>query len=108
MVINVVYNKPHFDKALEEAASNLVVVEFTAHWCNASASSLKKVADLAAANPTVAFIKVDAEKNSEISNLYKVNSLPTFLFLKDGVQVDRMDYSLPSELEQKVKKHKPV
>jgi hypothetical protein len=32
-------------------------------------------------------IKVDAEKNGEISDLYKVNSLPTFLFLKGGVLV---------------------
>ncbi|CAL8133846.1 unnamed protein product [Orchesella dallaii] len=106
MPINVVYNRPHFDKQLEEAGGRLVVIEFTAQWCNASATSLKKVSDLAANNPDVAFIKIDAEKNRDVSDLYNVNALPTFIFLKAGVQVDRMDYSLPSELEQKVNKYK--
>jgi len=106
MVFNVVYNKPHLDKALEEAGDNLVVLEFWANWCNASATSLKKVSDLQAKNPSVYFIKVDCEKTREVSDAYKVNSLPTFVFLKSGAQLDRMDYSLPTELEQKVNKYK--
>jgi thioredoxin 1 len=85
--LSFISQQPHFDKAVEEAGENLIVIEFTAHWCTASASSLTKVNQLAAKNPNVAFIKVDADKNSDISNQYNVNSLPTFLFLKKGVQV---------------------
>lgn len=37
----------------------------------------------------VAFIKIDAEKNRDVSDMYNVNALPTFLFLKAGVQVEK-------------------
>jgi thioredoxin-like negative regulator of GroEL len=51
----------------------------------------------------VVFLKVDVDECQEIAMASNVAAMPTFVFLKDGSEVDRMQGANPNELEAKIK-----
>lgn len=67
-----------------------VVVDVWADWCgpcHALAPQFAAAAD--ALEGKARFVKLDADKNQKIVKQYKVRSLPTLLYFKDGELVDR-------------------
>lgn len=67
-----------------------VVVDVWADWCGPCkmlAPNFKAAAD--ELDGKARFVKLDADKNQKLSRKYKVMSLPTVLFFKDGELVDR-------------------
>lgn len=50
----------------------------------------------------VNFCKVDVDVGKELSELHGVNCMPTFVFLKDGIEVDRLEGADQEELKRKV------
>ena len=67
-----------------------VVVDVWADWCgpcHALAPQFAAAAD--ALEGKARFVKLDADKNQKIVKQYKVRSLPTILYFKDGELVDR-------------------
>ena len=70
--------------------SKPVVVDVWADWCGPCkmlAPNFKAAAD--ELGDKARFVKLDADKNQKLVRKYKVMSLPTILFFKDGKVVDR-------------------
>lgn len=101
------YNSYSFDKII--TSNKLVLVDFYATWC---APCKKMSPDIEKIKTDfkgkVEVVKVDVEVNKEISNLYKVQSVPTILLFKNGKQVwmqnkaltyDEMSLKLKTELK---------
>ena len=101
------YNSYSFDKII--TSNKLVLVDFYAPWCapcKKMSPDLEKIkADF---KGKVEVIKVDVEVNKEVSDLYKVQSVPTILLFKNGKQVwmqnkaltyDEMSLKLKTELK---------
>ena len=101
------YNSYSFDKII--TSNKLVLVDFYAPWCapcKEMSPDLEKIkADF---KGKVEVIKVDVEVNKEVSDLYKVQSVPTILLFKNGKQVwmqnkaltyDEMSLKLKTELK---------
>lgn len=95
-----------FDAALAEAkASNkLVFVDFYADWCGPCKHMSEKIFPLAEVgeyfNAKFISVKIDTEvaSNKKLVKQYKVNSMPTFLFLDgDGKVLSTLTGSLPAE-----------
>ena len=73
-----------------EDAKGVVLVDFFATWCGPcqmSAPIIDKMADDYAGKATI--VKVDVDQAREPATKYGVMSIPTFVVLKDGQEVDR-------------------
>ena len=66
------------------SADHVVVVDFFATWCG-PCKMLAPVLEKAAEELTnVQFYKVDIDEEMELANQYKIMTVPTLLFFKDG------------------------
>ena len=66
------------------SADQVVVVDFFATWCG-PCKMLTPVLEKAAEELTnVQFYKVDIDEEMELANQYKIMTVPTLLFFKDG------------------------
>ncbi|XP_011553485.3 glutaredoxin 3 [Plutella xylostella] len=88
---------------------NLTVVHFSADWaaqCGQVSDVLKELAKLPEIQASGAkFCICDAEKLSEASLKYKVDSVPTVILFKNGNLLDRVDGADASQISAKVKAH---
>uniref|UniRef100_A0A1B6FH87 Thioredoxin domain-containing protein n=1 Tax=Cuerna arida TaxID=1464854 RepID=A0A1B6FH87_9HEMI len=86
--------------------NELVVVHFYADWAEQCKNmdsvliELSKRPDLQG----VKFAKLSAEDIPEVSLAFKITAVPTFVLLRKGTQVDRVDGANAAELTQKVTK----
>jgi thiol-disulfide isomerase/thioredoxin len=67
------------------------VVHFWAAWCEPCKFLDSVLAQLAADQPAVAALRVEAEEAADISEQYNVSVVPYFLFLRDGKVVDSLE-----------------
>jgi thioredoxin 1 len=67
-----------------------VIIDFYADWCGPCKRLGAALQEVAPITPTVLIIKVDVETYATIAERYKVQSLPTMLFFRDGQQVHKM------------------
>ncbi|XP_053606096.1 glutaredoxin 3 [Plodia interpunctella] len=88
---------------------SLSVVHFSADWaeqCSQVTEVLKELLNLPEIKSSGSqFAVCDAEKLSEISLQYKVDSVPTVMLFKNNVQVDRVDGADAAQITAKVKNH---
>lgn len=94
-----------FDSAI---GSNLVVVvDCWAAWCYPCRMIAPIVEDLAAEYGSVAmFAKLNVDENPSTAMRYSIQSIPTILIIKNGVEVGRVIGAVPkAEIEAALKKH---
>jgi thioredoxin 1 len=48
------------------------------------------------------FLKVDVDEVADVTSEWDIRAMPTFLFIKDGKQVDRIVGANKDELDKKV------
>ena len=67
-----------------------VVLYFTAEWCGPCKRLKPVMESVAQKSPKIKLVIADVEQNPKLSTKYKVTSLPSLYFLKDGVVVDEL------------------
>ncbi|XP_052772838.1 glutaredoxin-3-like [Mya arenaria] len=94
-----------FRAAIKENVGKLSVVHFAATWAPQCTQMDEVMVELAKdqQNSTVSFIKVEAEDVPEISEEFEISAVPTFIFIRNGKKVDRLDGANAAELTKKVK-----
>jgi thioredoxin 1 len=75
-----------FQQIVCDNKDKLIVIDFCAKWCGPCNNIAKRVAEL---EPTfgasnVSVIKCDIDESPEVSDEFKIQSLPTFVFIKNG------------------------
>ncbi|EPS61811.1 thioredoxin [Genlisea aurea] len=95
--------KHHFDKGVE--SGKLIVVDFTASWCGPCRFISPILADIAKKTPHVIFFKVDIDEVQALTGEYRVEAMPTFVFIKEGKEVDRLVGAVKDDLHAKIIQH---
>jgi len=68
-----------------------VVMDFFATWCGPCKRIAPAFEELSKKFSNVTFLKVDVDDSEDIASKYGIQSLPTFVFLKNGVEVHRIE-----------------
>ncbi|XP_054799642.1 thioredoxin H4-1-like [Prosopis cineraria] len=79
----------------------IVVANFTASWSNPCKDIAPTYSELADKYSSLLFLTVDADGLAELSSSWDIKALPTFFFLKEGRQVDKLVGANKSELQKK-------
>lgn len=72
------------------ALKGLAVVEFGASWCGYCQAAQLFIAAALAEFPDVRHIKIEDGKGQHLGRTYKVKLWPTLIFLKDGIEINRL------------------
>ncbi|CAH2050783.1 unnamed protein product [Thlaspi arvense] len=92
--VQLITTKDSWDEKLSEARRDgkIVVANFSATWC---VSCLRNI-------PSLIFLTIDVDELTEFSTSWDIKATPTFFFLKDGQQVDKLVGANKPELQKKI------
>ncbi|XP_058782885.1 thioredoxin H-type-like [Vicia villosa] len=79
--------KKHTEKG--NTSTKLIVVDLTATWCDPCRLMSPIFEEYAKEFLNVTFLKVDVDELQTVTQEFEIKAMPTFLFLKQGVQVDK-------------------
>ena len=87
-----------FDEALV-ANPGLLMLDFWAPWCGPCRAIAPVLEELAEASEgRVTLLKVNIDENPGLAARYGIQSIPTILFVKDSVVVDRVVGAVPKRV----------
>ena len=89
----------------EVPQTGVALVDFYADWCSPCTIQSKVLAGMESKLPDgVKIIKINTDKNPILAQQHQVQSLPTLVFFKEGVEVDRsIGLTAEGHLIQKMK-----
>ncbi len=82
MILN---NKNEFEQII--SSNELVVIDFYATWCGPCKMLSPVIENVESLIHNVKFIKVDIDQFNDLASQYKIQSVPTLVFLKNGQEV---------------------
>lgn len=96
--------KIHFEASKQ--TSKLIVIDFTATWCGPCQYIQPAVNEFAEIYTDVDFIKIDVDELEGVAQEFGVQTMPTFILLKRGKEVDRVVGAKKEDLKKKIEKHR--
>jgi thioredoxin 1 len=82
-------------KLIEESSEipqqGLVVIDFFATWCGPCKAIAPLYEKLAGIFTDILCVKVDVDESQELVDKFEVRAMPTFVFLKNGQVVNRVE-----------------
>lgn len=89
-------------------SAEVVLVDFTASWCGPCKMMAPILEELKKQlGDSVRVIKIDIDKNPQLAEQYKVQSVPTLILFKSGLSVWRQAGVVPiGQLKDVVQRHK--
>ncbi|XP_019162430.1 PREDICTED: thioredoxin H9-like isoform X1 [Ipomoea nil] len=102
--VHLITTKESWEQKLEEARRDgkTVVANFSASWCGPCRMIAPLFCELSEKHPSLMFLTVDVDELTEFSTSWDIKATPTFFFLKDGQQVDKLVGANKPELQKKI------
>ncbi|XP_019196293.1 PREDICTED: thioredoxin-like protein CXXS1 [Ipomoea nil] len=82
--------------------SRPIVIHFTASWCIPSVAMTPVLAELALSYQNILFLSVDVDEVKEVAAKMEIKAMPTFMFMRDGVEVDKLVGANPEEIKKRI------
>ncbi|KAL9236105.1 hypothetical protein vseg_010809 [Gypsophila vaccaria] len=102
--VSLVTTKEAWEQKLSQASreSKIVLANFSAAWCGPCKMIAPYYCELSEKYPSLMFLTVDVDELSDLSTSYEIKATPTFFFLKDGQQIDKLVGCNKTELATKI------
>ncbi len=78
-------------------SKTFTIVEFGAEWCPPCYELAPTLEEIAKENSQIAIYSVNVDNEDNLTSRYRIQYLPTILFFKNGVEVERKVGALPKE-----------
>lgn len=66
------------------------IIDFYADWCAPCKKLAPILEEIHNEFPDIQIDKIDIEQNDEVAEHYNIRNIPTLLFFKDDIQVDKV------------------
>jgi len=102
--VQVITTKEDWDQKIAEANKDgkIVVANFSASWCGPCRVIAPVYAEMSKTYPQLMFLTIDVDDLVDFSSTWDIRATPTFFFLKNGQQIDKLVGANKPELEKKV------
>ncbi|XP_074568496.1 thioredoxin H4-1-like [Curcuma longa] len=102
--VHVIASQEGWDQKISQAKKDgkIVVANFSATWCGPCRVMAPFYTELSEKYPALMFLTIDVDELSEFSSSWDIRATPTFFFLRDGEQVDKLIGANKTELEKKI------
>ncbi|EEF31587.1 Hsc70-interacting protein, putative [Ricinus communis] len=102
-----IHSAGELDTKLNAASrtSRLAVLYFTATWCGPCRFISPLFTSLAAKYPKTVFLKVDIDEARDVAARWNISSVPTFYFIKNGKEIDKVVGADKNGLEKKIEQY---
>ncbi|XP_020103652.1 thioredoxin H4-1-like [Ananas comosus] len=102
--VHVITSKENWDEKISEANRDgkIVVANFSASWCGPCRVITPAYVELSEKYPSLMFLIIDVDELMDFSSSWDIRATPTFFFLKDGKQLDKLVGANRPELEKKI------
>ncbi|KAF8323696.1 thioredoxin-domain-containing protein [Clavulina sp. PMI_390] len=104
MSITQLHSLSDLSKVNEKSNGKLVVIDFNATWCGPCHMIAPKYQEFSRKYTDATFTEVDVDKAQDVARKYGVTAMPTFVFLKNGQQIDSVRGANPMALEKAIQK----
>ncbi|KAJ9179680.1 hypothetical protein P3X46_008022 [Hevea brasiliensis] len=93
-----------WEQKLSEAnrEGKTVLVNFSATWCGPCRMIAPFYRELSEKYPSLLFLLVDVDELPDFSSSWDIKATPTFFFLRDGQQLDKLVGASKPELQKKI------
>lgn len=98
-IINLTKDSYH-NEVME--TEKIVVIDFWATWCGPCKMMAPVVEEVAKDYPDVKVCKVNVDEEPELSNAFKIVSIPTIVVIKNGEIIDSVVGYRPKEDIEKI------
>ena len=78
----------HYENGFDDLIKDIAVVDFYATWCG-PCKMFGPVFEEVSNESNINFVKVDVDKENDISRRYGVMTIPTVILFKNGEEVKR-------------------
>ncbi|KAF5782466.1 putative monodehydroascorbate reductase (NADH) [Helianthus annuus] len=102
--VTFITNKDVWNQKLSEAKTQgkIVIANFSASWCGPCKSIAPLYIELSEKHLSLMFLTIDVDELTELSTQWDVKATPTFFFLRDGQQIDKIVGANKAELQEKL------
>ncbi|KAL6139030.1 hypothetical protein ACLB2K_064308 [Fragaria x ananassa] len=102
--VNLITTIEQWDRKLAEAKTDgkMVIANFSATWCGPCKQIAPLFRELSEQYTSLMFLVVDVDELTDFSTSWDIKATPTFFFLRDGQQVDKLVGANKVELQKKI------
>ncbi|VDM71580.1 unnamed protein product [Strongylus vulgaris] len=86
-------------------ANRLFVVDFFADWCGPCRFIAPIFENFSSRFTNATFVKVNVDHSPDISTFYGIRAMPTFVLIKQGQELERIQGANPQALEAAINKY---